>query len=344
MKKDFFKVLFVAAVALLTVSCSDDKDKDDEVTVDRRVAVLLPDASIIDRWAIDKKNLENAMARYGLDATFYVAPETKEGAEMQVAQLRKVINDGVKNIVVTAIDYKKINESKLIEENPDVKVVCHDRFVLDNPHIAYISSADTKAVGGLQASFLLTYFRTSGKSSMTLEILEGPETDVNAKDYYEGAMEKLRPLIENDKLIVKSGKIEYDQVKGNSWSVADGKSAMLDRLGSYEQGECPDLILAAVDNQAQGAIQALTEKGITDMPIITGQDNSTIARQNILDGKQTMTIDKSLEEMAFNTALIVNGLVHNVPVQTIDYVTIGSAKIPVMYSKLITMVKDSYPY
>lgn len=344
MKKDFFKVLFVAAVALLTVSCSDDKDNDNDVTVDRKVAVLLPDASVIERWGIDKENLENAMDRYGLDATFYVAPETKEGAEMQVAQLKKVINDGVKYVVLTAIDYKKINESKLIEDNPDVKVVCHDRFLIDNPHIAYISSANTKAVGGLQASFLLTYFRTSGKSSMTLEILEGPETDVNAKDYYDGAMEKLNPLIKSGELIVKSGKKEYDQVKANSWSVADGKSAMLDRLGSYEQGECPDLILAAVDNQAQGAIEALTEKGITDMPIITGQDNATIARQNILNGKQTMTIDKSLEEMAFNTALIVNGLVHNVPVQTIDYVTIGSAKIPVMYSKLITMVKDSYPY
>lgn len=342
MKKDFFKVLFVAAVALLTVSCSDDKDKDDDVTVDRRVAVLLPDDSMIERWGIDKKNLENAMDRYGLDATFYTAPETAEGANQQVEQLEKAINDGIKYIVITAIDYKKINESQLIEKNPDVKVVCHDRFLIDNPHIAYISSADTKAVGHMQATFLLTYFRASGKSSMTLEILEGPETDVNAKDYYDGAMEKLRPLIENDKLIVKSGKIEYDQVKANSWSVADGKSDMLNRLGSYEQGECPDLILAAIDNQAQGAIQALTEKGINDMPIITGQDNSTTAMQNILDGKQAMTIDKSLEEMAFNTALIVNGLVHNVPVQTIDYVTVGSTKIPVMYSKLITMVKDSY--
>lgn len=341
MKKDFFKVLFVAAVALLTVSCS-DKDKDNDVTVDRRVAVLLPDDSMIERWGIDKKNLENAMNRYGLDATFYTAPETAEGANQQVEQLEKAINDGIKYIVLTAIDYKKINESQLIEQNPDVKVVCHDRFLIDNPHIAYISSADTKAVGVLQATFLLTYFRTSGKSSMTLEILEGPETDVNAKDYYDGAMEKLNPLIKSGELIVKSGKTEYDQVKTNSWSVADGKSAMLDRLGSYEQGECPDLILAAVDNQAQGAIQALTEKGISDMPIITGQDNSTISRQKILDGKQTMTIDKSLEEMAFNTALIVNGLVHNVPVQTIKYITIGTAKIPVMYSTLITKVKDSY--
>lgn len=340
MKKDFYKVLFVAAVALLTVSCS-DKDKDNDVTVDRKVAVLLPNDSMIERWGIDKKNLENAMNRYGLDATFYTAPETAEGAKQQVEQLEKAINDGIKYIVITAIDHKKINESQLIEQNPDVKVVCHDRFLIDNPHIAYISSADTKAVGGLQATFLLTYFRASGKSSMTLEILEGPETDVNAKDYYDGAMEKLNPLIESGELIVKSGKTEYDQVKTNSWSVADGKSAMKARLDYYE-GECPELILAAIDNQAQGVIEALNEINNTIKPVITGQDNSTIARQNILDGKQTMTIDKSLEEMAFNTALIVNGLVHNVPVQTIKYITIGTAKIPVMYSTLITKVKDSY--
>ena len=342
MKKDFFKVLFVAAVALLTVSCS-DKDKDNDVTVDRKVAVLLPDDSMIERWGIDKKNLENAMNRYGLDATFYTAPETAEGANQQVEQLEKAINDGIKYIVITAIDYKKINESGLLEKNPDVKVVCHDRFVLDNPHIAYLSSANTKAVGHMQAMFLLTYFRASGESSMTLEILEGPETDVNAKDYYDGAMEKLRPLIENGELIVKSGKTEYDQVKANSWSVADGKSDMKARLDYYE-GECPQLILAAIDNQAQGVIEALNEINNTIKPVITGQDNSTIAKDNILAGKQTMTIDKSLEEMAFNTAMIVNGLVHNVPVQTIDYVTVGSTKIPAMYSKLITMVKDSYPY
>ena len=340
MKKDFFKVLFVAAVALLTVSCS-DKDKDNDVTVDRKVAVLLPDDSVIERWGLDKKNLEKAMDRYGLDATFYVAPETAEGANQQVAQLEKAINDGIKYIVITAIDYNKINESGLLEQNPDVKVVCHDRFLLGNPNIAYVSSANTKAVGHMQAMFLLTYFRASGKPSMTLEILEGPETDVNAKDYYDGAMEKLRPLIESGELIVKSGKTEYDQVKANSWSVADGKSDMKARLDYYE-GECPQLILAAIDNQAQGVIEALNEINNTITPVITGQDNSTTAKQNILDGKQTMTIDKSLEEMAFNTALIVNGLVHNVPVQTIKYITIGTAKIPVMYSTLITKVKDSY--
>ena len=78
MKKDYLKLLLIAAVALLTVSCSNDNEKDD-VTVDRKVAVLLPDASVIERWAIDKKNLENAMTRYGLDATFLYRPGDGRG-------------------------------------------------------------------------------------------------------------------------------------------------------------------------------------------------------------------------------------------------------------------------
>ena len=61
-------------------------------------------------------------------------------------------------------------------------------------------------------------------------------------------------------------------MKADSWTVADGKKAMQDRLASYGAGECPDMVLAAVDNQAQGVIEALEEAGITVMPVITGQD------------------------------------------------------------------------
>ena len=85
---------------------------------------------------------------------------------------------------------------------------------------------------------------------MTIELLEGPLTDVNAKDYYEGAMELLGKYIDSGKLVVKSGKKEYSQVMADSWSIADGKKDMKDRLSSYGAGECPDMILAATDNQA----------------------------------------------------------------------------------------------
>ena len=341
MKKSFLWLLATIMMCgtMMTglTSCSDSDDNNNDNQ--KRVAVLLPDDSSLARWAVDKANLKAVMDMYGFNTTFYVAPETAEGAAQQVEQLKSAINDGVRCIVVTAIDYKKINESGLLKEHPDVKVVCHDRFIMDNPYVAYLSSADTKEIGRTQAQFLLNYFHASGKTSMTLEILQGPETDVNAKDYYDGAMELLGKYIaDGGKLAVQSGKKEYAQVKADSWTVADGKKAMQDRLTAYSTGNCPDMILAANDNLAQGAIEALTEAGITTMPVITGQDDTAIAQANIKSGKQTMTINKNLKDMAYNTAMIVNSLISNSPVHASQSIS----NIPVVYSKITVMTQDSY--
>lgn len=334
MKKNVLtKVLFFAAVALLAVACTKER-----VGNQKKVAVLLPDSAMIDRWAIDKANLQTVMDKYGFNATFYVAPETEAGAVQQVEQMRQAINDGAKYIVITAVDYKKINESKLLEQNPDVKVVCHDRFILDNPRIAFISSTDTKEIGRMQAQFLLNHYHASGASTMTLEILEGPETDMNAKDYYQGAMDLLKKYIDEGKLIVKSGKKTYNEVKAESWEIEDGKDAMEDRLSYYAEGERPDMVLAANDNLAQGAIDALTEAGFDKMPVLTGQDNTVTAQENIKNRKQTMTIDKNLKDMAYNTGLIVNSLISNSPIQTSQSIS----NIPVLYSKITLMTRDSY--
>ncbi|MDY6418738.1 MAG: substrate-binding domain-containing protein [Bacteroidales bacterium] len=333
MKKNVLaKVFVLTAVALLALACTKDNSNE------KKVAVLLPDASIIDRWTTDKANLETAMAKYGFNTTFYVAPETEAGAAQQVEQLREAIQVGARFIVLTSIDYKKINESGLLAKHPEVKVVCHDRFVLDNPNIAYISSTDTKEIGRMQALFLLNHFHASGATSMTIEFLEGPETDVNAKDFFEGAYDYLKKYIDSGQLVVKSGKTTYAQVKSDSWLIADGKKAMQDRLASYGAGERPDMILAANDNLAEGAIEALGLAGITDMPVITGQDNTAMAMSNIKHGKQAMTIDKNLQDMAYNTAMIINSLIANAPVQTSQSIS----GIPVLYSKVTLKTVDSY--
>ena len=333
MKKIFYCLI---ALSLLAISCTKDEPQN------QKVAVLLPDAAVIDRWATDKSNLESIFGKYGFQSTFYTAPETAEGATQQVEQLRKAIKDGVKTIVLTAIDYKKINDSGLLEQNPDVKVVCHDRLVLDNPRIAYISSTDTREIGRMQTMFLLNHFHACGAASLTIEFLGGPETDMNAKDYFEGAMELLGKYISDGSLVVKSGKTSYSQAKADSWNIADGKKAMQDRLESYGLGECPDLVLAANDNLAQGAVEALAQAGITDLPVITGQDNTVMAQGNIKSGKQAMTLDKNLTDMAYNTALFVNSLMSGSSVQTCENFKVGGVTIPVLYSKITLKTIDSY--
>ena len=107
-----------------------------------------------------------------------------------------------------------------------------------------------------------------------------------------------------------------DFAKKQPQLVADGKKEMTERLNCYAAGLCPDMILAANDNLAQGAIEALEEAGIATKPVITGQDNTAMAQANIQSGKQTMTIDKNLKDMAYNTAMIVNSLIYNSPIHT----------------------------
>ena len=332
MKKNFLVKSFVCtAVVLLALACTKENNQ-------KKVAVLLPDASSLDRWATDKSNLETVMASYGFNTTFYIAPETEAGATQQVEQLKEAIKAGAKCVVLTAIDYKKINESGLLEQHPEVKVVCHDRFILDNPRVSYISSANTREVGRLQAQFLLNHYHSCGEPVMTIEILAGPDTDINARDYYDGAMELLQGYIDSGKLVVVSNRTEYGQVSVDSWMISDAKRAMQDRLTFYNEGECPDMVLAAIDNQAEGVIEALGLAGITDMPVITGQDNTAMAQSNIKRHLQTMTIDKNLKDMAYNTGLIVNGLLSNSPVQASQKVS----GIPVFYSPLTVMTVDSY--
>ena len=87
-----------------------------------------------------------------------------------------------------------------------------------------------------------------------------------------------------------------------------------------------------------GRLMALEDKGITKKPVITGQDNSVASQAYIRDGKQTMTIDKNLKDMAYNTAMIVNSLISNSPIRTSQSIS----GIPVIYSKITLMTQDSY--
>ena len=331
MQNRFFGILatimMCGAVMTGLTACSNEDNNDGNVK-EKQVALLLPDNSRIDRWGTDLKNLEEAMATYGIKTVSYVAPETADGAALQVEQLKKAINDGVKYIVLTTVDYKKINESGLLEQHPDV----------DNPRIAFFSSTNTKEIGRTQAQFLIDQFQASGKDAMTLEILQGPAFDGNSKDYYDGAMELLQQYIDDGKLVVKSGKTAFDDVKADSWIIEDEKKAMEDRLKSYAEGERPDMVLAAADNAAQGSVAALEGAGITNMPIITGQDNSPASQALIKSGKQTMTIDKNLKDMANNTAMIVNGLINNTPITGSQTV----AGIPTIYSKITVITKDDF--
>ena len=67
---------------------------------------------------------------------------------------------------------------------------------------------------------------------------------------------------------------------------------------------------------------------------------STYIIINILDGYQSMTIDKSLESIADNAAIVVNGFMCGSPVRTSFTFNNGVNDVPALYSTFSIVTRD----
>jgi len=334
------RILFLTAAfaAMIVSSCSKE-----EKTKDNRVAVFLPSSESIIRWKTDKECLSDALGAMNLDYSVQIATDGT-GAQAQIEQISSAINSGIKTLIITPIDFNAIISSKVLEGKSDLNIICHDRMIFNSKDVDFYSACNNSAIGELQASFLVQTLAVSGKSSMTLEMLAGPASDNNSKLFFEGAWKILKPYIDNGSIKIPSGKSSYEAVAINNWEKAQAESAMKERLSKfYPDGAVPDLILAPNDIAAIGAVEAIEKHNpsISSYPAITGQDNTDEARTLIKEGKISMTIDKSIKEMAYSTANIANMYLNGIaPVSPISFDN-GIKSIPMVTSSPVIITKSN---
>jgi len=302
--KNYYLCIAIASLCVLA-SCSKEN-----VPNDKRVAVLIPTSESSTRWAKDKQYLQEALSKYDVEVTMQLA-NNNTGAEEQLEQIKSALNAGIRNFIIVPIDYKVINDSKVFDNIDNLNIIAHDRMMYANSAVDYYSDCNSYEVGSVQGQYLVQAFLLSGKKSMKIELLGGPTSDNNASLYFQGAYDQLKPYIDNGSFIIPSGKKTYEEVTIASWKAEDAKAAMTERLTKYyDKNNIPDMILTPTDNSANGTIQALEEfyTTVTKYPVTTGMDHSDTAVQLIKDGKMSMTIDKSVRDMSYNSALLINCL------------------------------------
>ena len=307
---------------------------------DERVALLLPDGNINPKWNTDAACITEAVGKYGYTVDVYMADDSENGAKIQVQQLEKVLKDGVKTIILTSIDYDAINQSGVLEKYPDINLISYDRMLMNSPYVDIFVGCNPTAIGRLQAHYILETFKAGNDTPKKLEIIAGPSRDINAVEFYKGAYALLGSYIADGRLTVPSGKVTYEDVELPTWTTEDVKAEMTARLQS--SGQVPDFVFAPNDNVSDGVIQALREYGceLGNFPSVTGLDNVGVSTQYILDGYQSMTIDKSLESIADNAAIVVNGFMCGSPVRTSFTFNNGVNDVPALYSTFSIVTRD----
>ncbi|EJY54810.1 xylose binding protein transport system [Alicyclobacillus hesperidum URH17-3-68] len=305
-----------------------------------KIAFLMPETTSSPRWEYDDRPDFIAEMKK-LDPNAQIIYNNAQGSEStQLQQVESAITNGAQLLVVAPVNGYAASTIVTEASRAKVPVISYDRLIM-NAKVQYYVSFNNVEVGRLQGEYIAQHTKKGG----TVVMLDGAPTDPNAKQFAEGAHQVLDPLFKSGKL-----KLGYEQYTQN-WDSATAQTEMeqaLTKLNNKVNG-----VLAANDNLAGAAIQALTQQHIKGIPV-TGQDATDAGLHRIYyDGTQSMTVYKPIKEEAKAAADLAydiltgkkaTGLVNGSTAN-------GAAKIPsvlltpIMVTKAnvaSTVIKDGY--
>ncbi|MFE0375032.1 substrate-binding domain-containing protein [Streptomyces inhibens] len=253
----------------------------------KTIGLLLPENKTTRYETFDRPLMEAKIKALCSDCTVKYNNAAQE-TETQKKQFDALITQGVKVIILDAVDYKATKSWVNQAAKKGVKVVAYDRLAEGN--ISAYVSYDNEKIGRLQGQALVKALGDKAKDSKVV-MINGSPTDPNMPFFKKGAHSVL------DKQVKK---IAYEQDIPD-WSPDEANRKMgaaLDSLGKDGfQG-----VYSGNDGMAGGIITALKQKGVK-VPV-GGQDAELAGLQRLLKGDQAFTIYKQIKPQADSTAEI----------------------------------------
>jgi putative multiple sugar transport system substrate-binding protein len=191
---------------------------------------------------------------------------------------------------------------------------------MESDAVSYYATFDNYMVGTVQGQYIIdTLDLENADGPFNLEITAGDPGDNNAGYFYNGAMDLLKPYIEEGKLVVKSGQVEFDDVATPTWATEVAQSRAENILSSnYADGTNVDVWLCSNDSTALGVENALAANYSGEYPIITGQDCDINNTKNMIAGKQSMSVFKDTRTLASQVVKMVGQILNGEEVDVND--------------------------
>jgi putative multiple sugar transport system substrate-binding protein len=292
----------LAAAAATAMCCSmfscGAKDESSQGSSNQKTIGLAMPAQELERWNNDGESLKSQFekAGYKVDLRF-----SENDADKQNEDISSMLNDGVDLLLIAAVDGSTLSDTLAVAKEKNIPVVAYDRLIMNTDALTYYVSFDNYTVGKLQGEYVRDQLHLlSTTSEYNIEFVAGDAGDNNARYFFNGAYDALKNYIDNGTLRILSGKNSFEQVATAGWSTENAEKNMKETLASFYKGDNQlDVALCANDSTALGVANALASdyKG-GNTPIITGQDGDVANLKNIVDGKQSMTVYKNVNDEA----------------------------------------------
>lgn len=234
-----------------------------------------------ERWQRDKEAFEAYCKKVGAECEITVA---NNNAERQANDVDNLLIKGIDVLVIAPHDATQAASMVDKAKAKGIPVISYDRLINSDKIDAYISH-QVPVIGQKIAEYAL---QKVPKGNYVM--VYGASTDNNAIIMKNEMLKVLKPAVDKGDI-----KIVADQ-HATDWKPEEALKIVENAL--TQNADKIDCVVASNDGTAGGAISALEKKGLAGKVVVTGQDAEKIALQRIAEGKQSMTIYKSITELA----------------------------------------------
>ena len=291
------------------------------------VGVAMPTKDL-QRWNQDGANMESELVAAGYEVDLQYA---SNDVQTQVSQIENMINGGCQCLVVAAIDSESLGDVMDKAKEAGIPVISYDRLIMNTDAITYYATFDNYKVGTVQGEFVVDQLDLDNADGpFNIEFTAGDPGDNNAGFFFNGAMDVLKPYIDEGKLVIKSGQKTFEEVATASWATETAQSRAENILSSFYTGEDIQVWLCSNDSTALGVENALAANYSGEYPIITGQDCDVANTKNMIAGKQAMSVFKDTRTLASKTVEMVDAIMKGgeAPVNDTETYDNGTGVIP----------------
>ena len=292
------KILALVLCAMLALGCVA------ALAEGELVGVSMPTKDL-QRWNQDGAYMEEKLKEAGYAVELQFA---SNDVPTQLNQIETMIDNGCQVVVIAAIEGSSLGTALDKAAEKGVKVIAYDRLLMDNGNVDYYATFDNYKVGTVQGTYVKDALDLdNAEGPFVMEITAGDPGDNNARYFYQGAIDVLKPYMDAGKITVTSGQTEFDQVATPTWKTDVAQKRAEDILtANYAGGENIDVWLCSNDSTALGVTNALEANYAGEnWPIITGQDCDKPNVKNMIAGKQSMSVFKDTRTLAAQVVKMV---------------------------------------
>ena len=276
-----------------------------------------------ERWQRDKALVEQRCKEVGADCEVQVA---NGDDSLQTKQCDNLLTKGVDVLIVAPHNGQIAASIVEAAHKQNVPVISYDRLIRNADVDLYVSHQVVK-IGQMQAQYALDH-----QPHGNYVLIGGSPTDNNALLLRDGQMQVLKPAIDRGDI-----KVVSDQF-AKEWKAEEALRITEDALTKTNNDI--KAIVASNDGTAGGAISALPQQLVGHV-LVTGQDAALDAVQRIVEGKQTMTIYKPIQPLAFSAVDSAVKLARGEKVDAKDKINNGKIDVPAMLFEPIVVDKDN---